>query len=246
MNVNQTYFWGGLILVVQLTMCTGFIVRGQETGNLQTPPKIVHDPGNYYRYSEHARKFTGIASLAVSPNDRIWATWYAGSTPREDENNYVVLSSSRDGGQSWEEILVVDPDRTGPVRAYDPQVWVDPDNNLWFFWTQNTIGYDGTVAGVWFMKTDTPDDKDAVWTKPVRLADGVMMNKPTVLSNGEWLFPVSTWRETDNSAKVLVSNDRVKTFNLRGACHLSKEDREFDEHLVVEKKDGTWWMLIRT
>ena len=54
---------------------------------------------------------------AVAPGGRLWATWYAGVTPAEDFNNYVVLSSSGDGGSTWQEVLTVDPDGGGPVRT---------------------------------------------------------------------------------------------------------------------------------
>lgn len=208
-------------------------------------PKVVFDPGNFYQYSEQSRKFTGIPSFAITPGGRMWAAWYTGMTSGEDKNNYVPLSTSGDGGVTWEEVLVVDPDGKGPVRAYDPQVWVDPDNQLWFFWTQ-AVGHNGTIAGVWYMKTSDLENGKAKWSAPKRLTDGVMMDKPTVLTNGDWLFPVSTWRETDNSAKILASSDHGKTWQIKGAVHVPKEDREYDEHITVEKKDGSLWMLVRT
>ena len=216
-----------------------------ESQPFLNPPNVVLSPTNHSQYAEQSREFTGIPSFAITPGGRMWATWYAGSSPGEDMNNYVPLSTSSDGGITWEEILVVDPDGNGPVRAYDPQLWVDPDNQLWFFWTQ-AIGHDGTIAGVWFMKASDLEVKNTKWSSPHRLTDGVMMDKPTVLSNGDWLFPVSTWRETDNSAKVLASSDRGKSWAIIGAAHVPQEDREFDEHTIVEKKDGTLWMLVRT
>ena len=72
------------------------------------------------------------------------------------------------------------------------------------------------------------------------------MCKPTVLSSGEWVLPASTWRDTDNSARVVVSTDKGKTFRLRGACNVPREVREFDEHMIVERKDKSLWMLVRT
>jgi predicted neuraminidase len=73
-----------------------------------------------------------------------------------------------------------------------------------------------------------------------------MMCKPTVLSSGEWILPASTWRETDHSAKVVVSVDQGKTWTVRGACHVPREVRAFDEHMIVERKDRSLWMLVRT
>lgn len=207
-------------------------------------PPIVYD----YQPETHGlatRRFQGIPSLAVAPNGRIWATWYAGKTPGEDHNNYVVIATSGDHGETWLERRIVDPDGDGPVRAFDPELWVDPSGRLWSFWAQS-LGHDGTVAGVWGMTNDEPDQGNAAWSEPSRLTNGVMMCKPIVLSSGEWLLPASTWRETDNSARVVVSTDQGQTWGLRGACHVPKDLRSFDEHMVVEKTDGTLWMLVRT
>lgn len=191
------------------------------------------------------REFTGISSLAIGEDGRLWATWYTGITPEEDQNNYVVLATSGDEGETWKEVLVVDPDREGPVRAYDPELWVDPTGKLWLFWAQ-TIGHDGTVAGVWSLTTTDSGNENANWSDPERLTDGVMMCKPVVLSTGEWVLPASTWRKTDNSARLIVSKNKGKTWKLKGAAHVPEDDRSFDEHMIIEKQDGRLWMLVRT
>ena len=192
-----------------------------------------------------SRKFQGIPSLAISPKGRIWASWYAGITPGEDDNNYVVVSSSGNGGKSWTEELIIDPDGDGPLRAFDPEIWLDPEGKLWVFWAES-IGHDGVNSGLWAKTNDTPNKAGSKWSESRRIANGVMMCKPTILSNGEWILPVSTWRETDSSAKVVVSNDKGKSFQVRGGCHVPKEVRDYDEHMIVEKKDKSLWMLIRT
>lgn len=208
------------------------------------PPRVILQPGPEYRGD--ARRFQGIPSLARSPKGRLWAIWYAGKTPKEDHNNYVALVTSGDDGHTWSaEKLIVDPDGEGPVRAFDPQLWLDPDGTLWAFWAQ-AIGHDGTVGGVWAVTTANPDDENARWSEPRRLTDGVMMCKPFVLSSGEWCLPASTWRQTDRSARIVVSTDRGKTWHVRGGCNVPKADRAYDEHMIVERKDGTLWMLART
>ena len=75
--------------------------------------------------------------MAVAPGGRLWADWYAGITPSEDHNNYVVVSTSGDDGKSWREVLVIDPDGPGPVRAFDPELWVAPTGRLFVFWAQS-------------------------------------------------------------------------------------------------------------
>jgi len=192
------------------------------------------------------RAFAGIPSMAVAPRGRIWATWYAGVTPAEDINNYVVLSTSDDGGATWKEVLTVDPDATGPVRSFDPELWMSPDGRLFLFWAQMEKGRRDIELGVWCIDTSEPDTAQPTWSKPRRIGDGVMMCKPLVLSSGEWVLPISRWREHDESAQMMVSNDQGKNWTLRGACNVPKDVRQFDEHMFVERKDGSMWLLVRT
>ncbi len=183
--------------------------------------------------------------MAVTPGGRLWANWYAGKTPGEDQNNYVVLSTSGDGGATWREVLVVDPDGDGPLRTFDPELWMAPDGKLRMFWAQ-TQGHESTVGGVWCLETAEPESEQPTWEQPVRVTDGVMMCKPLVLTSGEWVLPASTWRKTDHSAKMVVSTDQGKTWTIRGACNVPVAVRAFDEHMFVERKDGSLWLLVRT
>jgi hypothetical protein len=112
----------------------------------QKPPQHIGPP-----LAEHAatnRACAGIPSMAVAPEGRLWATWYAGVTPAEDLNHYVVLSTSGDDGKSWTEVLIVDPDGGGPVRSFDPELWVSPEGRLFFFWAQMQKGPRDAVSQV--------------------------------------------------------------------------------------------------
>jgi len=192
------------------------------------------------------RAFTGIPSMATAPKGRLWAAWYAGVTPAEDLNNYVVLSTSGDNGTTWQEVLTVDPDAGGPVRSFDPELWVSPDGRLFFFWAQMEKGRRDTELGVWCIETNEPDATNPTWSGPRRIGDGVMMCKPLTLSSGEWVLPISKWKGHDNSAQMIVSNDQGKNWSLRGGCNVPGEVRQFDEHMFVERKDGSLWLLVRT
>lgn len=208
------------------------------------PPLALHATTN--------RAFQGIPSLAVAREGRLWATWYAGVTPNEDGNNYVVVSTSGDGGDTWQEVLVIDPDAGGPVRAFDPEIWLAPDGRLFVFWAQGVGDNDdarvkaAVKGGVWCVTTDTPNLPRPKWSAPRRLTDGVMMCKPLALSTGEWVLPASTWRLDDHSARMVVSTDRGATWSLRGACHVPLADRGHDEHMFIERRDGSLWLLART
>ena len=220
-------------------------------GSVCAQNAIFHKPAEYIgpvtnERALETRLFQGIPSVAVSRGGRVWANWYAGPTPAEDLNNYVVLSTSGDNGQTWKEVLVIDPDGPGPVRAFDPELWMSPDGKLYVFWAQS-VGHDCSVGGVWCIVIENPDDETPVYGKPIRVADGVMMCKPIVLSSGEWVLPNSTWKNTDYSARMTVSTDGGKTWTLRGGANNPVVgERTFDEHMIVERKDGSLWMLIRT
>ncbi|MEY4686478.1 MAG: hypothetical protein RIR76_501 [Verrucomicrobiota bacterium] len=225
-----------------LLLATAGVARSAEQPFLNAPQHVAAPR------AEHAvtnRAFQGIPSLAVAPRGRLWANWYAGVTPGEDHNNYVVVSTSGDGGATWKEVLVVDPDGGGPVRTFDPELWQAPDGRLFVFWAQ-AAGHDGAVAGVWCVSTDTPDAAQPKWSAPRRLTDGIMMCKPLVLSTGEWVLPASTWRATDRSARMVVSTDRGQSWAIRGSANVPVEARQFDEHMFIERRDGSLWLLVRT
>jgi len=216
----------------------------QDVSFLDPPQVITVFKGSQYK--PDSRRFQGIPSLARSEKGRLWAVWYASASGGEDQNNYVVAATSNDDGQTWiDPVLVIDPDVEGPVRAFDPQIWLDPSGRLCLFWAQ-AIGHDGTIAGVWLVTAENADNPKTRWSEPRRLTDGVMMGKPTVLSCSWWLLPVSTWRKTDRSARTVISTDRGKTWSVRGGCQIPPQMRAFDEHMFVERQDGSLWMLARS
>ena len=204
------------------------------------PPEHVVPPGN--AHALETRRFQGIPSLAIAPEDRLWVTWYAGPTPGENRHNYVMLADSGDRGKTWRERRIVDPDGPGPVRAFDPQIWRSPDGRLWLFWAQ---GYGeqkvtSSRSGVWAITTENPEAEPVEWSQPRRLCDGVLMGKPLVLSDGTWALPVSFWhRREAGSAGMVVSEDRGRTWHERGAADVPPDMRDHDEHMIVERKDGS-------
>jgi len=162
----------------------------------------------------------------------------------------VVIATSSDQGKTWEEVLAIDPDGSGPVRAFDPQTWIDPSGKLWFFWAQSidneeATHFDGHNAGVWALVTGDADVANPEWPEPRRLCDGIMMCKPTVLSSGEWLLPAAIWR-TKNGARLIVSEDQGRHWKVRGAVDVPEDVWSADEHMVIERKDRSLWMLVRT
>jgi hypothetical protein len=230
---NGCTFKTGVVFAILVN--ASFVLADSFVGYVGTPRAIQ---------SVTNRAFTGIPSLAITGNGRLWATWYAGPTPGEDVNSYVVLTTSGDGGKTWKEKLVADPDETGPRRTFDPQLWIAPDGVLRWFWTDRDKE-DHAKQTLWMVTLDDPASETTAWHPPVRVARGVMMGKPIVLSTGEWALPVAAWFQ-ERSSGMVVSTDGGKTWSLRGGATMPKEARLFDEHSFVERRDGSLWVLART
>lgn len=218
------------------------------------PMRIVRDLRG--KYADENRLFQGIPTVERTPG-RLFAAFYAGGTGECGEN-FVLLQCSGDDGATWAPLLAVDMPGT-PVRAYDPCLWHAPDGRLWLFWAQSYSvegdGHNPTFdgrCGVWHITCDDPDAPEPTWSAPRRIANGIMMNKPTVTRDGAWLLPCAIWHYVpkylhdlpdERYSNVYASYDNGQTFALIGRADY--ENRLIDEHMIVERRDGGLWMLIR-
>jgi len=200
------------------------------------------------------RIFQGIPGIEAGDNGLLYAVWYGGGEG-EGPDNYTIFSVSRDCGRSWREVQCVAP--AGLVRAYDPVLWFDPQGRLWWFWSQAYSpkvweNFDGR-GGVFCCFCENPDAEMPVWSAPRRIAEGVMMNKPVVDSAGNWLLPTAIWSHQPEYlaeeerkfaySNVTISRDNGETFELLGSADVP--ERTYDEHCIIELKDGRLWMLVR-
>ncbi|MFO1040395.1 MAG: sialidase family protein [Planctomycetaceae bacterium] len=232
------------------------------------PPAINTQPGP--EYADSVRPGNMVIGIDRTPKGRLWAAWVGnGDSP----NGFFMLASSDDGGKTWSQPrVVIDPtDLPGKPnrRSLVGNLWTDPLGRLWCFFDQS-LGYFDGRGGDWFIRCDNPDAVEPTWSKPVRFADGCTLNKPTVLKNGDWLLPVSLWTrdrihpwseardfpgvesfknshqdlDAIRMANVFASSDQGKTWQRRGGVSFPNTD--FDEHMIVERKDGSLWMLART
>ena len=176
------------------------------------PPRVTaeFDPDTV----KSTRGAQGVPAIERAANGRLWAAWYAGPSPRgvESSKSYVVLVTSGDNGVTWSEQLLVRARRF--VHTYDPCLWIDPQRRLWFFWAQSAGVQDGRM-GVWAMVTTDADSETPEWSQPRRIANGVMLNKPTVLKNGDWLLPVGLWRDNTNVPNVKFDADGTNSEQTR-------------------------------
>ncbi|HLW86665.1 MAG TPA: sialidase family protein [Candidatus Sulfotelmatobacter sp.] len=231
------------------------------------PPPINTSPGP--EYASWTRMYQGIPGIERTARGRLWAAWDAGDVD-EGPMNYVAVVTSSDDGKNWSEPkLVIDP--PGNVHAWLPCLWIDPQGRLWLFWSQDYGGWDGR-GGVWAIISDNPDSENPRWSAPRRLADGRAINKPTILTTGEWLLPVAVRPDECNLAdvnkdyklglspsvvkvlchdlgdqkgtSVYASGDKGETWRFLGQARV--QDTNVGEHMIVERRDGSLWMLVRT
>jgi hypothetical protein len=221
------------------------------------PPVINTNPLPEYDYDKLDYGMT--LGIERTPKGRLWAVWVAGE---DGPKAFMVAATSDDDGDTWSKpCLVVDsqsPALPIPRSVIIGNFWTDPMGRLWFFFDQTMNHYDGR-QGVWISISENPDSDRPIWSKPIRLCNGAVLNKPTVLSNGEWMLPVefpnfaNGWGPMRNvhdnlkplrGANVYVSDNQGKTWIRRGNVRFPNPS--WDEQMFVELRDRRIWMLTRT
>lgn len=206
-------------------------------------------------YLSSGRLWQGIPGLERTSGGILYACWYSGGKT-EEPGNVIIMERSTDDGETFSDGFLLVRHDDPEVRCFDPALWCDPHGALRLFWTQSRGFFDGR-DGVWMSVCENPDDPKPCFSPPRRIANGLMMNKPTVTRSGEWLFPCAIWNNEyakpleehpelakEMRSNVYVSVDEGRSFAFRGSADVP--DRTFDEHMVVEKEDGSLWMLVRT
>ena len=212
------------------------------------PAEVKKNPPVYYW--PEVNDYTMSCGIAQTPKGRIWLAWFAGG---DDHRAVLLMAKSDDGGDTFSKPqFIIDPgfvDCGIHMSAVVANLWTAPDGRLFVFFTVSLGYYDGR-AGSWFAVCDNPDSDDPEWSTPQRIGHGTSLNKPTVLSDGTWLFGVSLWRrehirmgsipdrlyrELDDQrmANVYESKDQGKTWTRIGGVRGLYPT--FDEHMIVER-----------
>ena len=223
---------------------------------------------NKSKYSLKNLDYGMTIGIELTPKCRIWNCFVGGG---DNADAYFLLHWSDNDGKTWSDTkFIIDPHRDDlpfKRRTIVGQLWTDPIGRLWLFMDQAMTYYDGR-AGNWYAICENPDAKHPIWSEPKYLSFGCTLNKPTVMSTGEWVLPVSLWirrminvamekgwtesplreahHELDSirGAHVYVSTNQGRTWEDRAFVLFPKTS--FDEHLFIERETGTWWMTART
>jgi len=220
------------------------------------PGYAVYDPLNNNpekKYADEERMYQGIPTIERSKNGSFFYAFYSGAAGEEKGNFILLFKSDADGSFDFRPVMAIEPP-TPDCRVFDPCLWFDPDGRLWLFYSQSYgVGthIDGRL-GVWAMRCEDPG-QSLVFSEPRRIANGVMMNKPTVTRDGSWLLPCAIWHAfpshynslpEENFSNVYRSADKGGSFELIGRS--ATEKRMIDEHMIVERRDGSLMMFIRS
>lgn len=209
---------------------------------------IITDRETLKKYAPENRLWQGIPGIEVTKKGRIFITFYSGAVG-ERIGNYSLVLISDDGGKAFSEPVCAA--YYEDHRCFDPCLWIDPLGRLWFAWA--VMPDDKLYVSV----CDNPDAELISWSQPRAIGEDIMMNKPIVLSTGEWLFPIAVWLRPMRKmyripydetkipgAYVYKTSDNGKTFERLGGADVDK--RDFDEHVIVEHEDGRLATYVRT
>lgn len=203
-------------------------------------------------FVERHQTWQGIPGLERTAKGRVFASWFTGGLKEPSPENTVLLCYSDDHAQSFTSPQVMAEPRNG-TRCFDPTLWLDPKGRLWYIF--NRGNQDTAVHDVHARICGDPDATPPVFGAEFRVGfEGpyaFRMNKPTVLSSGEWIMPVTHATEPIHSwfagprqlQGVGISTDEGKTWHLHGAL---KAPEWALECMITELKDGRLWLLTRT
>ena len=209
---------------------------------------IITNKDELTGYVATKRIWQGIPGIERTEKGRLFATWYSGGVS-EQYGNYVVLVKSDDNGCTWSEPIAVAYNGE-ESRCYDPCLWIDPLKRLWLIWA--VMPQYGVYASI----CDDPDADTLKFSEPRKIGRDVMMNKPTVLNDGSWVFPMAVWQNNvvvvkgvesageDRGAYLCRTVDNGQSFTRLGCPTV--DNPSFDEHMALEKLDGTLQNWMRT
>lgn len=234
-----------------------------ETEPALAPAKMEAATGEL---AKGTKPFQGIPSIATTASGkRQFLAWY-GNGATEMAGNYIMVSYADNNQWKNKVDMVVRPVHPDKVRCFDPSVWRSPSGDIWLFWAQaqglyrlnkqwdrieDSSGQYDRRGGVWFSVCKNPEADVPQWSAPKRLCDGVMMNKPIVLANGKWAFPVCEFqmdnindlKSLDEGAALYISDPEAK--NVKRVNNVKVPFSPFTEHSFVERRDGSLWLLTR-
>jgi len=233
-------------LLIGACVMNGFQGMERDTASAasltETAAEIIVEPQGY---GAAERLWQGIPGVEVTKGGRLWASYFTGGEKEPSTENCVAFSYSDDEGKTWKDPFFVVAHPSDGARTYDPCVWLDPLGRMWFTWCQARGSYSDLKN--WSIVLDNPDGTESEMKTalenavPRLLGDGVKLNKPTVLANGDWLF--FTASSTPTAITVWASTDSGATWSVRSL--MSGNGYRVTEPMAVQLADGRIMLMTR-
>jgi hypothetical protein len=132
------------------------------------------------------------------------------------------------------------------ILSIDIQLWLDPQGRMWLFWTQRHILHRADSPEhlqLWAITCENPDAEVLEWSEPRYIAPGFLRCQPTVLADGRWI--VCAYAFGGEYYCYSESCDNGKTWSSQQGGQ-KNVPTNFDETMILERRDGSLWMLART
>lgn len=196
--------------------------------------------------------WAGIPGIELTLGGRLFVSCFSGGDTEPHPENTAYLTTSDDGGLTFAAPVAIVLPRSG-TRVFDPTLWLDPLGRLWLI--VNRGNQETAAHGVFARICAAPDAAVPVWGEEFRVGYAApfsfRMNKPTVLTTGEWLMPVTHAAQPVHGwfagpaqlQGVGISRDQGKSWSLHGAVEAPHWALE---NMIMERRDGSLVMYIRT
>ena len=220
-----------------------------------TPAYISMDVTQDYYLPEN-NVFSCGPSIAVTDTGRQFVGWHVGGTSEPTQGNCLMFAYS-DDGVNWTNAFVVDTwenriplsSKRHVVCDYDFQAVEENGQTVIKVLYTLRLNHDGNTArncATWTFTLKNPNAPINEWEfgKHTFAFYGVPRNGFRILENGNYIsVPNSTVDERFN--EVYISKDKGLTWS-KVASVYAPQCTNFDETVIVEKKDGTLWLTFRT
>jgi predicted neuraminidase len=180
------------------------------------------------------------ASTIVETKSGLVAAWFGGTRERAPD---VGIWISRNDGSKWSDLVEVADgvQPTGPrLPCWNPVLFKPKDGPLMLFYKI------GPKPALWWGMMITSTDDGVTWSKPRRLADGIIgpsKDKPIQLADGTILSPSST---EDSGAKIHfeTSSDQGETWTVQHSLNDGK-DLRLIQPTLLDHGNGVIQFLCR-
>lgn len=209
-----------------------------ETTDLSYPVGADTDEDFY----PENKNWNGIPTVVQAGNN-IFVAYYTGGEGEPDDNNYISIAASDDLGKTWQNPWMII--HASPRGLVWPLFFYNGDGDLCMTYGDNKMT--GTQM-IRFFNEDGPLD-GIRYSAPVKTGPPVSIGcKPTLLSDGTLISAYGTTLSFDVADTIIIrSEDGGRSFRNQATVTstVDNEYRMYAETSIVEKKDGTLWLLRR-